>query len=324
MTTIRECRSSLGDADRARAPDARHRQIGIMLVVLAGVFWSLQGPAVRMIEAASGPQIIFWRSIGQLAVMMVVVAIVNRGRVLSAFRLAGYRAVVGALCHAAAGTCFVLAVLHTTVANVVFIMAAAPLVAAAGAWLLLRERVETRTLGAMVAAVVGIAVMMSEGLALGNVAGTLYARSGASAQGPPGALPRPVRPQCPPPPSHRLATNSPTQPPTRRRRPHQHPDELDGPAQTGVQSRHQRLSQVRWQSEGDCHCDRAQCHRSDPRSLASARPRSRRTTRATPAPARLTCVPGPKTLADLGDDARVLNRSVRLTLAPCRPRAHPL
>ena len=46
--------------------------------------------------------------------------------------------------------------------------------------------------------------------------------------------------------------------------------------------------------------------------------------RATPAPARLTCVPGPKTLADLGDDARVLNRSVRLTLAPCRPRAHPL
>ena len=81
---------------------------------------------------------------------------------------------------------------------------------------------------------------------------------------------------------------------------------------------------VRWQSEGDCHCDRAQCHRSDPRALASARPRSRRTTRATPAPARLTCVPGPKTLADLGDDARVLNRSVRLTLAPCRPRAHPL
>ena len=149
-------------------------------------------------------------------------------------------------------------------------------------------------------------------------------RSGASAQGPPSALPRPVRPQCPPPPSHRPATNSPTQPPTRRRRPHQHPDELDGPAQTGVQSRHQRLSQVRWQSEGDCHCDRAQCHRPDPRALASARPRHRRTTRATAAPARLTRVPGPKTHADLGDDARVLNRSVRLTLAPCRPRAHPL
>ena len=50
-----------------------------------------------------------------------------------------------------------LAVLHTTVANVVFIMASAPLIAAAGAWLLLRERIETRTLGAMVAAVIGIA-----------------------------------------------------------------------------------------------------------------------------------------------------------------------
>ena len=107
--------------------------------------------------------------------MMIVVAIVNRGRVLSAFRLAGYRAVIGGICGASAGTCFVLAVLHTTVANVVFIMASAPLVAAAGAWLLLRERVEPRTLGAMVAAVTGIAVMMSEGLATGNLAGTLLA-----------------------------------------------------------------------------------------------------------------------------------------------------
>ncbi len=178
MTPTREDRHAGTDVDvteRTRASEARHRRLGIMMVVLAGVFWSLQGPAVRMIEAASGAQIIFWRSIGQLAVMMIVVAIVNRGRVLSAFRLAGYRAVIGGICGAAAGTCFVLAVLHTTVANVVFIMASAPLVAAAGAWLLLRERVEPRTLGAMVAAVTGIAVMMSEGLATGNVAGTLFA-----------------------------------------------------------------------------------------------------------------------------------------------------
>ena len=161
--------------DQTGAPGARHRSIGIAMVVLAGVFWSLQGPTVRMIEDASGPQIIFWRSIGQLVVMLGVVAIVSRGRVLSAFRLAGYRAVAGAFCHAAAGTCFVLAVLHTTVANVVFIMASAPLIAAAGAWLLLRERIESRTLGAMVTAVIGIAVMMSEGLATGDVTGTLLA-----------------------------------------------------------------------------------------------------------------------------------------------------
>ena len=173
MTTIREGRSALDH--QTGAPAARHRSIGIALVVLAGVFWSLQGPTVRMIEVASGPQIIFWRSIGQLVVMLGVVAIVNRGRVLSAFRLAGYRAVAGAFCHAAAGTCFVLAVLHTTVANVVFIMASAPLIAAAGAWLLLRERIESRTLGAMVTAVIGIAVVMSEGLATGDVTGTLLA-----------------------------------------------------------------------------------------------------------------------------------------------------
>ena len=173
MTPVREDRSALGD--RARAPGARRRQIGIALVALAGVFWSLHGPTVRLIEFASGPQIIFWRSIGQLVVMLAVVAIISRGRVASAFRTAGYRGVVGALCHLATGVGFVLAVLHTTVANVVFIMASAPLIAAAVAWLLLRERLEMRTLAAMIAAVFGIAVMVSEVLVTGNFAGTLFA-----------------------------------------------------------------------------------------------------------------------------------------------------
>ena len=82
---------------------------------------------------------------------------------------------MGGLCHVAAGTCFVLGVLHTTVATVVFIMAASPLVAAGVAWLLLRERIEARTAGAMAAAVIGIAVMMSEGLVTGDVTGILFA-----------------------------------------------------------------------------------------------------------------------------------------------------
>ena len=173
MTTMKEDHPAPGA--RTSLPGVQQRQIGIALVALAGVFWSLQGPIVRMIETASGPQIVFWRAVGQLVVMLGVVAIVNRGRVVSAFRLAGYRAVVGALCHAASSTCFVLAVLHTTVANVVFIMASAPLLAAVVAWRLLRERIETRTLGAMIVAVIGIAVMMSEGLATGDVTGTLLA-----------------------------------------------------------------------------------------------------------------------------------------------------
>ena len=173
MTTMKEDHPA-SDV-RTGLPGVQQRQIGIALVALAGVFWSLQGPTVRLIETASGPQIVFWRAVGQLVVMLGVVAIVNRGRVVSAFRLAGYRAVVGALCHAASSTCFVLAVLHTTVANVVFIMASAPLLAAVVAWRLLRERIETRTLGAMIVAVIGIAVMMSEGLVTGDVTGTLLA-----------------------------------------------------------------------------------------------------------------------------------------------------
>lgn len=162
-------------ATESNAEGGLSARVGIALVVLAGVFWSLQGPAVRGIQSASSEQIVFWRSAAQVVAMLIVVAVVNRGKVVVAFRRAGYRGAVGGLCHSLASVCFVFAVLHTTVANVVFIMASSPLVAAGVAWLLLGERIEKRTLGAMLAAVAGIAVMMSEGLVGGSVVGTLFA-----------------------------------------------------------------------------------------------------------------------------------------------------
>ena len=74
-----------------------------------------------------------------------------------------------------AGLSFVFAVVHTTVANVVFIMASSPLFAALGACLLMRERVHGATLAAMLLALAGIGVMMSEGLTAGSFAGYGFA-----------------------------------------------------------------------------------------------------------------------------------------------------
>jgi len=164
-------RAPLSPADAELAA----KRLGMTLVALAGVLWSLQGLTVRLIEEAEPAQIVFWRSLSQLCAMLVVVAIVNRGRVADAFRRAGRPGVVGGLCALVAGTCFVFALTHTTVANVVFVMAASPLFAAAMAWLFLRETIEKRTLLSMVAALAGIGVMMGQGLSPTHTLGNIFA-----------------------------------------------------------------------------------------------------------------------------------------------------
>lgn len=152
---------------------------GVALVASAGVFWSLQGATVRMVEEASAPQIVFWRSIAQFTAMLCVIALVNRGRVITAFRRAGGLGVIGGCCSLVAGTTFVFALTSTTVANVVFIMASSPLFAALAAWVVMRERLERRTLLAMAVALGGIGIMVSEGVGAGGMAGHLYSLAAA-------------------------------------------------------------------------------------------------------------------------------------------------
>ena len=151
------------------------RTRGILTVALAGVFWSLQGVTIRFVEDASGAQIVFWRGVSQTITMLILLTIINRGRVVSAFRRAGVVGIVGGLCSVVSSTCFVFGLMHTTVANVVFTLASAPLFAGLIAWVVLRERIVRRSMVAMIVAMGGVGLMVSEGLVSGNPTGHLYA-----------------------------------------------------------------------------------------------------------------------------------------------------
>ena len=144
------------------------------MVVFAGIVWSLQGFTIRMFEHASSEQIVFWRAVSQFFVILALVAIINRGRVIRAFRRAGPAAFVGGICHLVASTAFIFALGHTTVANVTFFLAASPLFAAVIAFVVMRERIAARTLAAMLVALLGIGVMGSEGVFGGDLAGQIY------------------------------------------------------------------------------------------------------------------------------------------------------
>lgn len=148
---------------------------GVAWVALAGVFWSLGGLLVRLIEAASSWQIILFRSLALVAALFMVITIRHRGRVFQAFRRAGLNGVIAGTALSGGFIGFILALQHTSVGNAVFMLGAAPFFAALlGRWIL-AETLRRATLLAMIMAVAGILVMVWGGLVIGTIRGNVLA-----------------------------------------------------------------------------------------------------------------------------------------------------
>ncbi len=148
---------------------------GVFLVLFAGACWSSMGLGIRFMEAANVWQILFYRSWSLMIFLFVVIALRSGGRPLPVIRKAGAAGIIGgtALVFAFAGGIF--AIQTTTVANAMFLFAAAPFFTAALGWFILREEVRRATWFAMVIAVAGIAIMVWEGVSLGRMLGNLVA-----------------------------------------------------------------------------------------------------------------------------------------------------
>jgi len=152
---------------------------GRMLVLLSGMGMSLGGLFIRAIQDAGEWQILFWRSLGIIAALLVYIAWRSKGRILGAFHAAGPKSAFAGLCLAMGFTCFVFSITHTTVANTLFMLSAAPFITAVLSRLLLGEDVTRGTWFAMAGAAIGIAIMVGEGLAEGDLFGNLMALAAA-------------------------------------------------------------------------------------------------------------------------------------------------
>lgn len=148
---------------------------GVVFMLAAGAFASVNGVLFRNIEAATDWQIIFWRNSTMFLFLIGLLAVRSRGAVVTAFRAAGKPGLVGGLILGAGNIFFALAIIHTTVANALFILSASPFISAILAWFLLREHVQRRTVLAMIVALVGVGVMVMEGLGAGRLFGNLMA-----------------------------------------------------------------------------------------------------------------------------------------------------
>ncbi len=153
---------------------------GVVLVLLAGTCWSLMGIGIRLIEEANVWQILFYRSLALIPFLAVVIALRSRGRLVRTVRAAGLSGVIGGAGLVIAFSGGIYAIQTTSVANAMFLFAAAPFIASLlGLWLL-GEAVRRATWFAMLLALVGIVIMVYGSFSLGHWQGNLFALCSAT------------------------------------------------------------------------------------------------------------------------------------------------
>jgi len=139
--------------------ESRRQRRGQIYVALAAVAWSTAGVMQRQLTLDTATQAA-GRAVFAGVALLAYVAVVERGRVVEAFRSVGLAGVAVALCVATASGSFIAALNHTTVARVLFILAVAPVLAALLARVTLGEPITRRTVQAMALALAGVALML--------------------------------------------------------------------------------------------------------------------------------------------------------------------
>jgi drug/metabolite transporter (DMT)-like permease len=148
---------------------------GVVLVLLAGVFWSSMGLGVRLIEAANVWQILLYRSMALAAFLFVIISVRSGYQPVQTIRKSGLAGAIGGISLVVAFAGGIYAIQSTSVANAMFLFASAPFLAALLGWIVLRESVRKATWVAMIIALVGIAIMVISGISAGRLAGNLSA-----------------------------------------------------------------------------------------------------------------------------------------------------
>ena len=150
-------------------------RLGLLCVVAASFFSSTGGLFVRLVESADAWQVLFYRSLIFSLAILLFLALRHGRETLGTFRATGRPGLLIAGALALAFICYIQALFLTTVATVVFIVSCSPFFAALFGWIFLREAVGWGLGLAMAAALLGVAIMAGEGLALGAPLGSLLA-----------------------------------------------------------------------------------------------------------------------------------------------------
>ena len=155
----------------------RNHLKGFFLVVLAATLWSFGALIVRYMVSAQSYQwqYLFFRGL-TIAIVLFIYLMVREGAgLINTIKRIGLSGLLGACGLVAAFSGFIWSITLTTAANTLFMLAAAPFIAAFLGIMLLKEKIRYHTWVAMVIAIAGMFVMVVEGLKAGNLFGNLMA-----------------------------------------------------------------------------------------------------------------------------------------------------
>lgn len=131
----------------------------VLMVIMGGVCLSFLGIGDRNLEAATGPQIAFYRAVSQSIFFTFVFLVLRKKSIPDEFRSLTWRGWFAAVIMSMAGFFLIMSFQFTLIANAIFFISLTPLVAAVLAWVFLKETINKRTALAMIIAFIGVAII---------------------------------------------------------------------------------------------------------------------------------------------------------------------
>jgi len=145
----------------------------ILIVLIAGIFWSFGALVVRFIEdARSVPwQYLFFRG-STIFILINIYLFVKEGKSFTKnYKKIGTSGIIGGISLGIAMMCFIWSITHTTAAITLLMLAAMPFMTAILGYIFLKENVSTTTLTAIIIAAIGIIFMAFNSKQVGTLFG---------------------------------------------------------------------------------------------------------------------------------------------------------
>ena len=162
--------------------DRLHRR-GLTLAGAGMVVLSPDALLIRLIDDADLFQIVFYRTLFMGIVLALGLGAYYGHRLPALMVALGWRGALSSVLMAASNVGFVGAMLNTSVANALVILATIPIFGALFSWLLLGERIRRQTAIAILLAIAGVLVIVSGSLGRGSLLGDAIALGIAVMQG---------------------------------------------------------------------------------------------------------------------------------------------
>ena len=148
---------------------------GPLLILTGGFCLSWGGLILRSFESASIWQILFYRSIFFLWVLIAFILLTYRKKTFQKIKEAGVPGLIGGIFLSTNFVAYMYAMMETTVANVVFIISTQTVFLPIVAYIFLREKISSRGYVAIVLAMIGVTLMIGDSFGTGSLKGNLAA-----------------------------------------------------------------------------------------------------------------------------------------------------